>query len=472
MFASRPDLQSNGAKPARGARRWRRLAGLVTAAGVVLGGMQSTAQAQAGNWLEELTSGFGTGGGRRQQEQSAEERRAARAANPDRGEPAAVELRKDDIPLLSDETRQALETAVARYQEIVANGGWRTINPSGRTIKSGDEDERIGLIARRLLTTGDLPPKPNRTVPYLLTPELEAAVQTFQSRHGMRPTGQVDRATIQMMNISADTRLAQLRISLVRARELAAQVGGVERYVLVNIPAFALEAVDRTSVSQRHRVITGRAERQTPGVKAMIKNINFFPFWHVPESVAHLDLIPKMRKEPDYMAKEKIRALKAFKGEEVPLDTIDWNSEQAKALKFQQDPGPQNALGLVRIDMPNEHTVYMHDTPMKQLFGQRGRAYSAGCVRVDGVFDLVAWILKDVPTIDRAQIDVILRDGQPVDIPLPRPVPVHFVYQTAWATADGRVDFRPDLYGRDGIKDIRDGYGNDAMPQTAQALAP
>ena len=269
-------------------------------------------------------------------------------------------------------------------------------------------------------------------------------MQTFQSRHGMRPTGQVDRATIQMMNMSAPTcGLAQLRISLVRARELAAQIGNVERYVLVNIPAFALEAVDRASVAQRHRVIAGRAERQTPGVKAMIKNINFFPFWHVPESVAHLDLIPKMRKEPDYMAKEKIRALKTYKGEEVPLETIDWNSEQAKTYKFQQDPGPQNALGLVRIDMPNEHTVYMHDTPMKQLFGQRGRAYSAGCVRVDGVFDLVAWILKDVPSMDRAQIDVILRDGQPVDIPLPRPVPVHFVYQTAWAIARRPRRFPP-----------------------------
>lgn len=467
MIASLSLPSSNRAAPAYSGRR---LLGLILFTCMILSSPQTDARAQAGNWLEELTSGFGTGGGRKQQEQSAEERRAARAANPDRGEPASVELRKDDIPLLSDETRQALEAAITRYQEIVANGGWRTINPSGRTIRSGEEDDRIGLIARRLFVTGDLPPKPNQTVPYNLTPELEAAVRTFQSRHGMRPTGQVDRATIQLMNISADTRLAQLRISLVRARELAAQIGNVDRYVLVNIPAFALEAVDRTSVSQRHRVITGRAERQTPGVKALIKNINFFPFWHVPESIAHLDLIPKGKKEPEYLVKEKIRVLKTFKGEEVPLDTIDWSAPQTLAYKFQQDPGPQNALGLVRIDMPNEHTVYMHDTPMKQLFGQRGRAYSAGCVRVDGVFDLVAWILKDVPTMDRAQIDVILRDGQAVDIPLPRPVPVHFVYQTAWAAPDGRVDFRPDLYGRDGIKDIRDGYGNDAAP--VAALAP
>ena len=423
-------------------------------------------QAQGSNWLEDLT---GFGAQQKKQERTAEDRRADRERE-QRGEPASVELRRDDIPLLSEETRRSLENAVVQYQEIVAAGGWRTINPGGKTIKSGDEDERIGLIARRLLISGDLPPKPNRTVPYLLNAELEAAVQMFQSRHGMRPTGVVDRATIQMMNISAETRLAQLRISLVRTRELASQLGNVDRYVLVNIPAFQLEAVERNSVAQRHRVIAGRNERQTPGVKTLIKNINFFPFWHVPESVAHLDLIPRMRKEPEYMGKEKIRALKTYKGEEVPLETIDWNGELAKTYKYQQDPGPHNALGLVRIDMPNEHTVYMHDTPMKQLFGQRGRAYSAGCVRVDGVFDLVAWILKEVPSMDRAQIDVILRDGQPVDIPVPRPIPVHFVYRTAWASPNGLVEFRPDLYGRDGIQGIVESYATAGMP--TQALAP
>ena len=444
----------------------RSLMTVLLASGLLLAGAGAALRAQSGSWLDDFTGSFGSqpSGKRQQKEGSPDERRAERA------EPASVELRRDDIPLLGDDTRQALETAVLRYQDIVAAGGWRTVNPGGRTIKSGDEDDRIPAIARRLLVSGDLHNHQNRTVPTTLNGELEAAVQTFQSRHGLRPTGQVDRTTVQMMNISADMRLAQLRISLVRTRELAAQVGNVERYILVNIPAFALEAVERTSVAQRHRVIAGRAERQTPGVKAFIKNINFFPFWHVPESVAHLDLIPKVKKEPDYLTKEKIRVLKTYKGEEVPVETIDWNNPVVQTYKFQQDPGPQNALGLVRIDMPNEHTVYMHDTPMKQLFGQRGRSYSAGCVRVDGVFDLVAWILKDVPSMDRAQIDVILRDGNPVDIPLPRPVPVHFVYQTAWASADGRVDFRPDLYARDGIQGIVASYSTEGMP--SQALAP
>ena len=447
----------------RGARR--RLLGPLLPLLLCLAAGEALAQA-GGGWLEDML-GQSPASKRREREPADGERRAPRERET---EPAAIELRSDDIPLLSDETRGALEAAIARYQDIVANGGWKTINPGGRTIRPGEEDERIPMVARRLLISGDLPSRPDRTVPYTLNAELDAAIKLFQNRHGLRPTGEVDKTTIQTMNVSADMRLAQLRIALVRTRELATQVGNAERYVLVNVPAFALEAVDRQSVQQRHRIIAGRTERQTPGVKAAIKNINFFPYWHVPESVAHLDLIPKMRKEPDYMAKEKIRALKTYKGEEVPLETIDWSSDYAKTLKFQQDPGPQNALGLVRIDMPNEHTVYMHDTPMKQLFGQRGRAFSAGCVRVDGVFDLVAWILKDVAGMDRAQIDVILRDGAPVDIPLPRPVPVHFVYQTAWAAPNGRVDFRPDLYARDGIQGLVASYSTEGLP--SQALSP
>jgi murein L,D-transpeptidase YcbB/YkuD len=190
----------------------------------------------------------------------------------------------------------------------------------------------------------------------------------------------------------------------------------------------------------------------------------------VPESIARLDLIPRMKKEPDYLQKEHIRVLKNFKGEEIPIETIDWDAPETQNYKFQQDPGPWNALGLVRIDMPNEHNVYMHDTPMKQLFAQRGRAFSAGCVRVEGVFDLVAWLLRDLPGYDRAQIDVILNEGNPLDIPLPAPVPVHFVYTTAWAEPGGLIQFRPDLYGRDGTQELVASYTGEAAP--AQTLAP
>ena len=205
-------------------------------------------------------------------------------------------------------------------------------------------------------------------------------MRRFQRRNGLRPTGRIERSTYPALNMTVDERLAQLRINLGRIRELMA-TPTEERYVLVNVPAFQLEAVESYEVQQRHRVIVGRTERQSPSVKATIRALNFFPYWRVPDSVAHLDLIPRLKKEPDYLQKEKIRVLTGRQRELDP-QTVDWNSPDAQKLKFRQDPGPQNALGLVRIDMPNAHNVYMHDTPMKPLFKQRSRAFSAGCVRV------------------------------------------------------------------------------------------
>ena len=192
----------------------------------------------------------------------------------------------------------------------------------------------------------------------------------------------------------------------------------------------------------------------------------------MPESVANLDLIPKLRKEPEYLQNEKIRVLTgSFVGPEIDATHIDWNSVDAKNIRFRQDPGPQNALGLVRIDMPNEHGVYMHDTPLKPLFNQRGRAFSAGCVRVQGVFELVEWIARYEQGWDKARIDEVLASGQAVDLTLTRPVPVYFAYITAWAEPDGRIEFRPDIYGRDGTGD-GDGQSDPDSPAPAPGLAP
>ena len=149
-------------------------------------------------------------------------------------------------------------------------------------------------------------------------------------------------------------------------------------------------------------MIAGKPERQTPSVRATIKALNFFPYWRVPESVATLDLIPRLVKEPEYLQKEQIRVLTgSYNGPEVDPVNIDWRQADGAKLRFRQDPGPQNALGLVRLDMPNEHGVYMHDTPMKPLFGSRGRAFSAGCVRVQDVFTLAEWVARYEPGWER-----------------------------------------------------------------------
>ena len=194
----------------------------------------------------------------------------------------------------------------------------------------------------------------------------------------------------------------------------------------------------------------------------------------MPESVAHLDLIPRLVKEPEYLAKEQIRVLTgSYNGPEIDATNIDWRQADANKLRFRQDPGPQNALGLLRLDMPNEHGVYMHDTPMKPLFNQRGRAFSAGCVRVQDVFALAEWVVCYEPGWEQpGRVQETIDAGRPLDVNLTRPVPVYFTYITAWAEPAGSVQFRPDIYGRDGVRDVVASHERDPSEGPAPPPGP
>ena len=301
--------------------------------------------------------------------------------------------------------------------------------------------------------SGDLQAQPAYFNSARFDEKLEAAVQGFQEQFGLRVTGRIDQPTAAQLAAPAQSRLEQLKLNQRRIRELM-QGRMDERYVLVNAAAYQLEAVENHEVRQRHRVIVGKPDRQTPSVRANIRALNFFPYWRVPDSVAGLDLIPRLRKEPEYLEKEKIRTFTPA-GQEIDSTRIDWNTADPTRVKFRQDPGQQNALGLVRIDMPNSDIVYMHDTPMKPLFGQRQRPFSAGCVRVQDVFKLVEWIARHEMGWDKpGRAQEIVDAGQPLDMNLTRPIPVYFTYLTAWAEGDGRAVFRPDVYGRDGVREL------------------
>jgi L,D-transpeptidase YcbB len=416
---------------------WLRTAAILVA-------LAAPASAQDNAWWEGFP-GFGRPEG---------PRRAA--ANDERRRPESLnDLRADTTPMRSQEMIDALDRAIRHYQALVSSGGWPVI-PGSRMIRPEDNDERVSILYKRLAMSGDLRGKPQQNLfGYVYSEDLETAVRRFQENNGLRVTGRVDRPTLQALNIPAQARLAQLRVNQQRLRDLMAQKMD-DRYILVNAAGFQLEAVERHQVELRHRVIVGKPERQTPTVRATIRALNFFPYWRVPESVATLDLIPRLVKEPGYLQQEQIRVLTgSYNGPEINSTNIDWRQVEAAKIRFRQDPGPQNALGLVRIDMPNEHGVYMHDTPLKSLFNQRGRAFSAGCVRVQEVFTLVEWIAKYETGWDQpGRAQDVVATGQPLDMNLTRPLPVYFTYITAWAEPDGRIIFRPDIYGRDGVRDL------------------
>ncbi|MEE8297730.1 MAG: L,D-transpeptidase family protein [Hyphomicrobium sp.] len=395
------------------------------------------------NWWESIT-GTGTPDytGRRQEEERARKRSQRERA-------PLEDLRPDPTPYRSDEMIAAMEAAIDRYQHLVSIGGWPMV-PKGRMMRGGESDNRVPILRKRLRMSGDLTSRKSGYYDsYTFDDQLSQAVRRFQLRHGLRPTGRVERSTYPVLNVTTERRLAQLRLNLRRIQDL--MKNRVEdRYILVNVPAFQLEAVERYEVQQRHRVIVGRTVRQTPSIKATIRGLNFFPYWRVPDSIANFDIIPRLAKEPDYLSKEKIRVLNGVDGREVDPYSIVWGAADTTRLKFRQDPGPQNALGLVRIDMPNKDIVYMHDTPMKSLFGQRSRGFSAGCVRVQDVFKLVEWIARYEPGWEQpGRAADVIQAGQPLDVKLTRPIPVYFAYITAWAERDGEVVFRPDIYGRD-----------------------
>jgi murein L,D-transpeptidase YcbB/YkuD len=434
----------------------------ILAAAMILVSSASGSRAQDRWW--ESFPGFGSPD-QRYRTSSEEARRKPEPLN---------DLRPDSTPFRSEAMIEALEAAIERYQTIAASGGWPAI-PGSRMIRPEDGDERMPLLRRRLMISGELKRRSNDAFSFGSNDDIEPAIRRFQDNNGLRVTGRVDKPTLQALNIPAQARLQQLRINLQRLRELMSP-RVEDRYVLVNAAAFQLEAVDHYQVELRHRVIVGKPERQTPTVRAMIKALNFFPYWRVPESVASLDLIPRLAKEPDYLQKEQIRVLTgSYNGSEIDPINIDWRQVDATKIRFRQDPGPQNALGLVRLDMPNSEGVYMHDTPMKPLFNQRGRAFSAGCVRVQDVFTLAEWVARYEPGWDQpGRTQEILEAGQAVDLNLTRPVPVYFTYITAWAEPDGRIMFRPDIYGRDGVQDLMASHERDPGdgPAPPWTLAP
>jgi murein L,D-transpeptidase YcbB/YkuD len=280
--------------------------------------------------------------------------------------------------------------------------------------------------------------------------DVSDAVKRFQQRHGLNPTGILSQSTLRELNVPAEDRLDQLRTNRLRITELIGKTWG-KRVVVVNIPSYELQALDRNQVQVYSRVVAGKPTTPTPEVTASIQAINLLPHWHVPQSIANRALIPLIKKDPGYLKREHLRVYSTSgQGVEIDPREINWWASQGERYVFRQDPGPQNALGLIRIDMPNRHIVYMHDTPLKKLFKYTSRPYSAGCVRVENIFALAEWLVKgDNKDWDLARIGATIKSGKPETIQLNQAVPVHFVYITAWAKSPTFVEFRDDIYNKD-----------------------
>ncbi len=354
---------------------------------------------------------------------------------------------RSTAPILSMQTVAATEAAIRQYQEIVARGGFPQL-ARGERLRLGMRSEAVVALRRRLIAGGDL--QASLAGSNVFDAYVDAAVKRFQGRHGLGQTGVVASQTYAALNTSAEKRLRQLEINLVRLRSLAAGNLG-QRYVTINIPAAIVETVENGVVATRHAAGVGKIDRQSPIMSAKISEVNFNPFWTVPASVIRKDLIPKMQQDPNYLRDNKIRIFNQA-GQELQPEQVNWRSDEALRYRFRQDQGGEfNSLGFMRINVHSPHGVYMHDTPAKGIFGDDFRFVSSGCVRVQNVRAYVEWLLKDTPGWDRDAIERAIASGQRIDARFREPIMTYWTYVTAWATPEGVVQFRDDIYNRDGF---------------------
>src|SRR6266850_2784766 len=273
-----------------------------------------------------------------------------------------IAMPKASLPTLSPATVQTTELAVARYEQVAAQGGWPMV-PVNDRLRVGARHPAVPPLRARLKIAGDLDPAAVENDVY--DSYVEAAIRRFQARHGLSTDGRPGALTFNALNIPADQRLSQLKTNLARLR--AFDTRNASRFVVCNIPAAQLEAIENGVVQSRHIAVAGKPDRPSPELNSKIVEINFNPYWTVPVSIVKKDLIPKMQAEPDYLVTNHIRIFD-MRGDELTPSQINWYSAEAVNYRFKQDPGDFNSLGSMRINFPSVHGVYMHDTPSKNLF--------------------------------------------------------------------------------------------------------
>jgi len=365
----------------------------------------------------------------------------ATASTPESRSAAALALSHE--PTFDEGAAQRIKEAALSYSDIAVRGGWPAI-PTDAKFAIGTAGANDDLLRKRLIISGDLADD-KASGPF--DDAVADAVKRFQVRHGLAATGTVTPRTIAALNISVQKRIKQLEASLERLENMTFSFGG--RYVVVNIPAAFAEAIENDKVVRRYRVIVGKTEKPSPTLTAEITSVVLNPTWTVPASIAKTEISTHMRKDPSYLARMHMDVLDAH---DRPIDSgsVDWSGAHAPNFTVRQQSGTWNALGAVKIDMPNPYSVYMHDTNQRNLFSDDYRFDSHGCSRVDNVRDLAAWLLQEeMPKWNRVAIDAAIATGQHEDIALPKKVPVAWVYLTGWMTRDQTVQFRNDIYDQD-----------------------
>ncbi|MDZ7852069.1 MAG: L,D-transpeptidase family protein [Halomonas sp.] len=348
---------------------------------------------------------------------------------------------------------ERLRGGLARYQDIEEQGGWPTLPPREDLLRPGDVHEHVALLRERLAVIGepgvvaaDTSILPDAKLvapdPFTYDETLAEAVERFQERHLLQVDGIVGPSTLAALNVPVGERIDQIRINLERTRWLLH--GLPETFVLVDIAGYQVSYYRPDGDIWRSRIVVGQPYRRTPSLRSEITHLTVNPTWTIPPTIRREDVLPKIRRDLGYLERNNIRVLSPS-GRELDPRSIDWQNPGNVMLR--QGAGPDNPLGRVVIRFPNDHLVYLHDTPAQQLFSRQQRAISSGCIRVENVMTLVQLLLDDTGT--RRDIRALVAKGETGNVPLESHVPVILHYWTAHVSEEGELSFRPDIYDRD-----------------------
>ncbi len=352
---------------------------------------------------------------------------------------------------LAPDTRRYknVKAALARYREIEKAGGWPAVS-KGPTLKPGMTHARVAEVRKRLAVTGELA---GDTSSAQYDAALAAAVKKFQERHGLAADGNVGAETAGEMSVPVKDRIDQLVINLERRRWLAGHLG--DRYIYVNIADNDVKVVVADKTVQVTRAVVGKPFHETPVFSGMMSYIELSPYWNVPHSIATRDLLPQIKRAPGFIEGNNYLLLTRIgdNNSAISSASVDWSTVSAGSFPYylRQKPGPWNALGGMAFMFPNPHNVFLHDTSKRSLFSVEDRYFSNGCVRLEFPMKLALLLLKDQDNgawTERRILDIVEKKD-PVRVNLKNPMPVHITYLTAWADADGTVQFRKDGYKRD-----------------------
>ena len=341
-----------------------------------------------------------------------------------------------------------LKTALVVNRALAERGGWPIIPGDGR-LEKGDKSDRVPVLRSRLKVTGDMPAQDDATSD-LFDEAVEEAVMRFQQRHGLYDDGIVGTRTLRALNVPVEKRIRQIELNLERWRWLPQNLGNP--YILVNIAGYGLEVVENEAPVLTMKIVVGTAFQKTPVFSGKMTYIEMNPFWNVPHSIATEETIKKIRENPDFFAKENMKVFTAGQnGEEVSPAAIDWSqlSESNFPYRLRQEPGPRNPLGRIKFMFPNKHSVYLHDTSDPQLFKKERRGYSHGCIRIEKPMDMAEFVMRGSKDWSIEKIKAVLKTKETTVANLPKPIPVHILYFTAWGNGDGTVHFLEDIYRRD-----------------------